>query len=208
MKRYLLSVLVLFLGFGDLFGQCAPLGEFFRLSGPERVWVVCHPFSAAKVHKITAEVLSRSKDTVLTQDLDQVSNGGQSDAFRHALWMARVTRARSGKVARSLGKAHEKGNYKDFLKGRFEDGGLADSTASAMDLYNNEVGIRLAEENPEANDRELEQIILKAIQEGQMMIIDKKGPDRLRDKDRENDRVEGKKLWNRGRELIPSNLEK
>ena len=43
------------------------------------------------------------------------NNGGALDAFKHAFWMARLTQGIGHRASLSLGKAHEKGNYKAFL---------------------------------------------------------------------------------------------
>ena len=57
--------------------------------------------------------------------------------------MARLSQEMSWRKARALGKAHEKGNYKAFKKGRTEEGIVPDSALGAMDLYNNDVGISM-----------------------------------------------------------------
>lgn len=76
--------------------------------------------------------------------LDQYSNGGKLDAFRHIFAMTYFTKFVKVKKLRKLGKAHEKGNYRNFKKGVLEDGELADSVSSLMDLANNEAGFILS----------------------------------------------------------------
>ena len=61
------------------------------------------------------------------------------------------------KASRKLGKAHEKGNYKAFRRGKTEDGFLQDETAVEMDLYNNEEGLRIARENKDEAFSDLQQ---------------------------------------------------
>jgi hypothetical protein len=47
----------------------------------------------------------------------------------------------------------------------------------AMDIYNNEIGRRIAIRNPKASDEELAKLIYAAVKRGEMkvMAVDKKG---------------------------------
>jgi len=47
--------------------------------------------------------------------LDGDASGGQVDAFRHAYWMARLHQEIGKRAAFSLGKSHEKENWKTEL---------------------------------------------------------------------------------------------
>lgn len=86
---------------------------------------------------------------------------GHGDAFRHAYWNALMTREFGNEFAQQFATAHE---------------GSADtSDAEAMDLYNNEVGRRIAMENPDASPQELADLVQDAIENGEMVVIDKKG---------------------------------
>lgn len=112
-----------------------------EVSCPEKWWAVQHLFVLKKAKKITIEtkkmVEQLKKDTILKG----TGNGDQMDAFRHAYWMARLTQEIGQKRARRLGNAHEKGNYKAFKKGNYEDGAVPDKISSEMDFFNNDVGI-------------------------------------------------------------------
>lgn len=86
---------------------------------------------------------------------------GHGDAFRHAYWNALMTREFGSEFAEQFATAHE---------------GSADtSDAEAMDLYNNEVGRRIAMENPDASPQELADLVQDAIENGEMVVIDKEG---------------------------------
>lgn len=86
---------------------------------------------------------------------------GHLDAFRHAYWNALMTQEYGVEFARDFATAHE---------------GSADSADSeAMDLYNNEVGRRIATENPDATREELANLIQQAVESGEMIVIDANG---------------------------------
>lgn len=114
-----------------------------EVSCPEKWWAIKHPFVLKKAKKVTIEtkkiVNQLKKDTILKGSGD----GGQIDAFRHAYWMARLTQEIGHRRAKRLGIAHEKGNYKTFKKGEYEDDVIPDKISSDMDFFNNEVGIEI-----------------------------------------------------------------
>ncbi|NJN45870.1 MAG: LysM peptidoglycan-binding domain-containing protein [Candidatus Competibacteraceae bacterium] len=91
-----------------------------------------------------------------------VNNDGQRDAFRHAYWNAIMTDRMGVEFTEAFTTAHEgaPGNPAD---------------REAMDLYNNELGRRIAEENPNASDEELAQLVFDAIQNGEAIVIDANG---------------------------------
>ena len=55
--------------------------------------------------------------------------------------MARLNQEIGKSAARSLGKAHEKDNYRQFKDQLLEDGVFPDKISSEMDLINNNVGL-------------------------------------------------------------------
>lgn len=87
---------------------------------------------------------------------------GHQDAFRHAYWNALMTREYGPDFAAAFGTAHEgvPGNPSD---------------REAMDLYNNEVGRRIAIENPDASPEELAGLVEQAVADGEMVVIDGNG---------------------------------
>lgn len=147
--------------------------QFIKLSCPEKKWVIFHPFIAKETFNISIEAAKKAvqlkNDTTLDGDL----NGGQLDAFRHAFWMARITQEYGWRKAHSLGKSHEKGNYKDFKKHRLEDGVLPDKQSCEMDFLNNDVGIQIGKDNLNAKQEDLAHIIINHILTGKLFIIKK-----------------------------------
>ncbi len=140
MKIFIFSIFFLFASFSVAQNDKVSIKE---VSCPEKWWAVMHPFALKKAKKVTIEtkkiVNQLKKDTILKGN----GNGGQIDAFRHAYWMARLTQEIGRRRAKRLGNAHEKGNYKAFKKGEYEDGTVPDKISSDMDFFNNEVGIEI-----------------------------------------------------------------
>ena len=149
------------------------INKFSKRHWPEKWWVLSHPFIASRVWKLTQHTQDVTAKVENDISLDGDINGGQVDAFRHAFWMAMITRHFSSKTAKHLGKVHEKANRIDFKKRRHEDGALPDKTSSDMDLKNNEMGIRIALRNPACSENELADLIKQAILKGDLWILKK-----------------------------------
>jgi hypothetical protein len=147
--------------------------SFFKLSTPEKCWVIFHPFKAEKALKITKEALTVTDSLIKTNTLGSDLNGGRADAFKHSYWLARLTQEIGIKAAIKLGKAHEKGNYQFFKKGKKEDGFLPDKPSSDMDLFNNDVGAAIAEQNPDVSKGVMTELIISAVKTGKMKILKK-----------------------------------
>lgn len=89
-------------------------------------------------------------------------NDGHTDAFRHAYWNARLTAEFGENWTKQFTTAHE---------------GLPGNGAvrEAMDLYNNEVGRRIAAANPGASPEVLADRVQKALDDGDLMVVDRSG---------------------------------
>lgn len=146
---------------------------FFELSTPKKLWVMFHPFKAKKAFRISEETNKVSDSIRKTNLLDKDASGGQVDAFRHAFWMARLRQELGKTAARSLGKAHERENYKNFKKRKIEDGIVPDEISSIMDLHNNEQGLALVVKGEKISQKELILRVLNAIKKGKMRVIKK-----------------------------------
>ncbi len=147
--------------------------KFSKLSSPEKCWVIFHPFKAKRAFKVSIEAKKVSDSIKQTNLLDQDGNGGQVDAFRHAYWMVTLKESIGKRSAKSLGKAHEKGNYKLYKKKKEEDGAVPDKASSEMDLYNNTVGLSI-DYNPKIHSKnELITTIVNKIKSGELKILKK-----------------------------------
>ncbi len=115
--------------------------KFRKLSVYEKRWVLIHPIAAWKVKRAYTEikpVYMQVKQQVL---LDTFESGGKLDAFRHIYSMAFLAQRVAAHKLRKLGRAHEKGNWQDFIRQKSEEGERPDSLACVMDEYNNEIGL-------------------------------------------------------------------
>ncbi|MBK6351841.1 MAG: hypothetical protein IPF46_00205 [Saprospiraceae bacterium] len=83
-----------------------------------------------------------------------------SDAFRHAYWMALISRGTvcGGTVSRAFGVAHEC----DLPAG---------ANDKIMDLFNNDLGISIAENNPGLSEAELANLLCNYINSGDFKIM-------------------------------------
>jgi hypothetical protein len=156
-----------------LVGQNTLFKTFIEMHSAERFYAMRYPKSALKALEISQ--MAQLKTTELKTDitLDGDDNGGQIDAFRHAYWMALLTHEIGEKKARKLGLAHEKDNYKDYERLKLEEGMIPDFKASFMDLKNNDEGIRIGLQYPDADEISLIPIIKKEIADGRLWKLKK-----------------------------------
>lgn len=149
----------------------SPVKSFTKLSCPEKRWVLTHPFKAVKALHISNEAREVTASMKNNPLLDGLENGGRLDAFRHAYWMARLTQEIGWRRAYWLGKAHEKGNYRQFKKKEEEDGALPDEASCKMDFLNNDAGIETGKRYRNASPEQLSDMIIRLISEGKLYII-------------------------------------
>lgn len=138
--------------------------------------------------------------------LDGDPLGGQIDAFRHAYWMARMAQTMKWKKALRLGIAHEKANKISFRKNeKDEEGLLPDSASSAMDLYNNEVGVAIGCNLKFISSQQICDTIIQNIRTGKMKVILKNSAGKeLKCDGTELDKSEFSGMWNIPKCLVNS----
>ncbi|MGZ3864719.1 MAG: DUF6973 domain-containing protein [Bacteroidia bacterium] len=180
--------------------------SFSSLSKYEKRWAFFHPFASLKIKKHKDEILAVYKEVKEQKLLDMFENGGQLDAFRHVFSMAYLSKFVSVKKLRKFGKAHEKGNYLQYLKDENENGELPDSLSSVMDLKNNDVGLLLKNEIKKLSAQEVKQKVIADIKSGKAFII-KRNADGLYVDCNGNiiSRSKPYKRWNLPKCLVPSN---
>jgi hypothetical protein len=144
-----------------------------KLSSYEKRWAIVHPVAAVKAKRLSREIFTVYSEMKSKGIPDSFENGGKLDAFRHSFSMAVLSSKIRANKLRKLGIAHEKGNYRDYLKRRTEEGELPDSLSTVMDLRNNEIGIKVGEESAKAkmNVNEIRNEILNAISKGEMFYM-------------------------------------
>ncbi|MGY1433533.1 DUF6973 domain-containing protein [Streptomyces reniochalinae] len=94
-------------------------------------------------------------------------NDNHNDAFRHTYWNALMTKKYGAQWTEKYATTHETrpGNTPE---------------REAMDLYNNELGRRIAQDHPDASEKELADLVEKAVQDGDTVVVEPWGrPSRL-----------------------------
>jgi hypothetical protein len=143
-----------------------------KRSRQEWCWAITHPVAALKVKQVSKKCYFIYNNTPsLKNELDSFSNGGKLDAFRHIFFMAAFAQKVKPKKLVRLGIAHEKANYRNFLKGKKEDREFADSLGTVMDLKNNETGILIGRGNKKAGLSDLKNLVLNEIKNGKAVIM-------------------------------------
>ena len=169
------------------------------ISFREILWAVSHPFIAPKVYKLTKRAMHITK--VIGRDSILLDiNGGRLDAFKHAYWMALLSQEIKDKKAQRLGEIHEQVNYNSYKKDNFNQ----DSIASAMDLLNNEAGIKIGKNNNRLNNKQLSELIVNNIKKGNMYVIKKDSSGNYLDCDNRIIDLSKEKKWHKRKCLISS----
>lgn len=134
-------------------------------------WACFHPLAALNIKKQLPQALVVYTEMKQRAIPDAYNSGGKLDAFRHVYVMAFLARKLSPRKLRKLGKAHEKGNERQFRQGKQEEGERPDSLASEMDLRNNELGFVLGRAHRTVSDTALKEIVLQAIRDGKAWYL-------------------------------------
>ena len=197
-KYLLLFMLIGMLGYGQ---------QKLKPSLSEKCWAILHPFKVKKAIRITKEVQKTVDSIAKEKALGANITGNQLDAFKHAFWMYKLSEGIGWRSARSLGRAHEKGNYHFYKKNKKEDGVLPDEKSSLMDLYNNNVGIALYRSKKKETDSVVVvEVLLGMVKDGEMQVLQKDSEGSFVDcqgNKIDNGVLKGK--WKNDKCLVPSN---
>ena len=186
--------------------QKSPIKQLSKLTCPEKMWVLAHPFIASKAWKITRFVLQVTDSVRTSGLLDGDPDGGQVDAFRHAFWMAVLSHNIQLKKAYKLGVAHEKGNYLEYKNNKIEEKTSPDKISSDMDFWNNKKGLEIGIINKTVSYYELKALVLEALLKGELKIIRKTLKGNFLDCNGQLITTESLKgLWINNKCLVPSN---
>ena len=191
-----------------LMDACSPTlrESYTKLSPPEKGWVVFHPFKASAAYAISKDA-EKVKDSIkVIGFIGSDNNGGHLDAFKHSFWMARLTQGIGKRAALSLGKAHEKGNYRTYKKSDLEDGLLPDKQSTDMDLHNNTVGNKIGIRHKKASKLHVIQLVLDSLQNGNLRVLLKNNDGNFLDCQQKRIPLDSlKNKWDTKKCLIPSN---
>lgn len=123
------------------------------LTDSEKKLCIRYPFDALKVN--TAKNIANSQTEA---KFGFNGLGDRSDAFRHGIWNAEMTVLIGKEKAELFATAHED---KDVTGN--ESDGYSKTAHKEMDLHNNEVGRNIGENNKEASEEEMADIIYQNI---------------------------------------------
>lgn len=199
--RFFISIVFIFL-FVEIWSQ-----KISSRSRYEKCWAFTHPFAALKVKNIYKKCMPIYEETKKNNLLDAFENGGKRDAFRHTFFMAAFAQKIKTKKIRKLGIAHEKGNYTHFLKNIKEDGELADSLSTVMDLKNNELGFKIGSANKKKDLSGLKDLATEEIKKGEAVYFKRNSSGQYLNCNGEIILLENyKNKWFIPKCLIPTNL--
>ena len=168
----------------------------------EIIWGICHPFIAIKVKNISRRSMFVT-DSIGEKSILIDKSGGNLDAFKHSFWMASLSQNIKEKKARKIGIIHEKVNYKQHKRALRKGKCTQDSTASLMDLENNDIGISIGIENRNIKESELIKLVIFAVKNGELFIVSKDEKGNYLDCNGEILPKDDCK-WNKGRCLVKS----
>ena len=109
------------------------------LSNDEKKLIVEHP------NKALVGLTASNKATEYTiREFGINGLGDRSDAFRHTLWCALMSRDAGAKFAKDFSTAHESGKTEEFLQEVAADGHI-EYEHREMDLHNNSIGVKIGD---------------------------------------------------------------
>jgi hypothetical protein len=167
------SILIGWLIVLPVFGYSQSTIKLKEISCPEKWWVLVHPFVAIKAVRVSHQAQALVRTDTIQRLFGSDGNGGGLDAFRHSYWMASLSKTIGERKALKLGLAHEKGNKKDIIKNRLEDGKVPDNVSIDMDLHNNAIGVKLASKKCPLTKNELVKKVHDAFLSGTLVVIKK-----------------------------------
>lgn len=206
-RRFPLIVLLFFCciySFGQVVSGQEKRSAFRKLSGPEKWWVIGHPFKAARAYRSGQETLKLVDSLSDIGLLDKDNNGGTYDAFKHCYWMADLSTEIGAKAALKLGNARERGNAKNFRKNKDSLRTLPDHKASLMDLHNNQVGLSIGKHTKDLEAIARQAAVLDSLQSGRLRILKKKSSKFLNCQGRVLSKQEWIGQWDNEKCLVPS----
>lgn len=207
MKKISLIFLILFLFIINFSLHSQNKKMLFKsLSLKDKVWCLKNFHSIKKSLEISNTVLI-TMDSLSKNDKDFYNKNiesGKFDAFRHVLWLYKLSQNIGIEKARRVGQIYE--NYNQYVFKVNPDSGY-DLASKNMDLYNNEVGIYLfLKEGEKQNEELIFSSIKEIIDKGYVKIVFKDKEYNNLDKNNliiEENKWKGK--WENQRYLINSN---
>ena len=183
------------------------LKEFCRISYQEQLWVLKHPFIAKEAFQLSMRAREVSDSLMQLSYTDSIRCDGITDAMRHTFWMALLSSRFSTRKACKLGCAHEIANYENKTTTIPDSDCYHDSAATAMDIHNNQVGLRIGTVMKDTSEQAILNTVLDSIKEGNCVLIHK--DERGNFLNQNNEPVSPSKLrnkWVTPRRLVPTEI--
>lgn len=179
--------------------------SFKRLGGPEKKWVLTHPFIAKKSWEASRLVLSVTDSLYTNKVLAGPLNGGEIDAFRHCFWLAVLSSEIGPERALRLARAHERTNFRNYQHAQKEEEYIPDRICSEMDYWNNSRGVEIWAKAPDADPAEWTKLTLSWLREGVLRTIQMDGEGNFTDcSGKVIPRAEWEGKWLNERCLVPT----
>jgi hypothetical protein len=143
-----------------------PLASKKLTAGEGQLINKLNPFQLGALNDIK-EKARKTAEQYYPHKTNAGTTNGHQDAFRHTLWSALTSEKFGQRFGKALTTAHEQlpGNY---------------AASEAMDLHNNEVGHRIAAENPRrkgendaAYEKRIAGVVNQALKNGNLIVIAK-----------------------------------
>ena len=132
------------------------------LSKPEQKVVFENPVAAYK-SKDNRDVADRfARNSGVPVNIHDQGHNDSQDAVRHTMWSALNTQTGGREFAEKIATAHEEGNPNEPAERK-------------MDVHNNQAGVNIGGENPDATPQDLAGKVLDNLKDGKLEVIDK-GP--------------------------------
>ena len=154
--------------------EIAPVNNTIRSFG----YAMNHPINALKTGMVGDEFAwgissyaSNFQVNLQKQAGFSEDEGGEGNAYRHALWQAMLTRDFGPKQAFRIGNAHENAVPKDLNQRIFEDMSKADRM---VDILNNMIGRSIGSENKLLDNKEMAKKILKVFRDSGLWLVEQK----------------------------------
>jgi len=134
----------------------------------EMVWAFAHPICALKVQKTYHQNLHLYDKEYLKNKGLTDSCDGKTDAFRHIFFMALFSQKCSARKIHKLGVAHERKNFRCFIKQNCREDCPSDTLSIRMDLQNNHIGILLGKSFKTVSPEMMRSIVIDWILKGKV----------------------------------------
>ena len=136
-------------------------------------WSFLYPLKVKKTIRTVKKTLNEVENVKNDSITDNDNNGGQLDAFKHAYFMALLTKNIGFKPAKKFGIAYEITNYKTYKKSKKKNNNLNyyDYKSCLMDYLNNNVGLTIGITYKNLNEDDIKKVVLDYLFSGKLYIL-------------------------------------